>query len=123
MVPEAKANSAVFPYEQQAAAGDEMPGGLDYPDKVTYLCFRMLYTQLRMGIIGSETAAREKRKIMHEYEYYKFIEQMGKEKVKLIEKTELARAAYMKSRTLENADLLLFAIEGGDYRKKEGIPA
>lgn len=37
MVPEPKANSVVFPYERQAANGDEMPGGLDYPDKVTYL--------------------------------------------------------------------------------------
>ena len=78
MVPEPKANSVVFPYERQAASGDEMPGGLDYPDKVTYLCFRMLYAQLRMGIIDRETAIREKRKIMREYEHYKFVEQMGK---------------------------------------------
>ena len=122
MVPEPKANSVVFPYERQAASGDEMPGGLDYPDKVTYLCFRMLYAQLRMGIIDRETAVREKRKIMREYEHYKFVEQMGKRRVDTIRQTEMARAAYRKSRTLENADLLLIAIDGGDYRKKEGVP-
>ena len=112
----------VFPYERQAASGDEMPGGLDYPDKLTYLCFRMLYAQLRMGIIDRETAIREKRKIMREYEQYKYTEQQGKRWVETIRQTELARSAYRKNRTLENADLLLTAIDGGDYRKKEGIP-
>lgn len=119
MVPESKSNGVVFPYERQAANGDEMPGGLDYPDKVTYLCFRMLYAQLRMGIVDRETAIREKRKIMREYEHYKFTEQIGKQCVDTIRQTELARAAYRKSRTLENADLLLVAIDGGHYRKKE----
>lgn len=118
MVPEPKANSVVFPYERQAASGDEMPNGLDYPDKVTYLCFRMLYAQLRMGIIDRETAIREKRKIMREYEHYKFVEQMGKHHVDTIRRTEMARAAYRKSRTIENADKLLIAIDGGDYGKR-----
>lgn len=122
MVPEPKANRVAFPYERQAMNGDEMPGGLDYPDKVTFLCFRMLYAQLRAGIIDRETAIREKRKIMHEYERYKFTEQLGKQLADTIRKTEMARAAYRKSRTLENADLLLIAIDGGDYRKKEGVP-
>lgn len=120
MVPKSKANSVVFPYERQAANGDEMPGGLDYPDKLTYLCFRMLYAQLRMGIIDRKTAIREKRKIMREYEQYKYTEQQGKRWVETIRQTELARSAYRKNRTLENADKLLFAIDGGDYRKKEG---
>ena len=111
---------AVFPYERQAASGDEMPNGLDYPDKVTYLCFRMLYAQLRMGIVDRETAVCEKRKIMRDYENYKFVEQMGNRWVDTIRQTEMVRAAYRKSRTLENADLLLIAIDGGDYRKKEG---
>lgn len=120
MVPEPKTNRVVFPYERQAMNGDEMPSGLDYPDKIVFLCFRMLYAQLRMGIIDRETAIREKRKIMREYERYKFTEQLGKQLVDTIRKTEMARATYRKSRTLENADLLLIAIDGGDYRKKEG---
>lgn len=123
LLSEPKAAGVVFPYERQAANGDEMPSGLDYPDKVTYLCFRMLYAQLRMGIVDRETAIREKRKIMREYEHYKYIEQLGKMRVDTIRRTEMARAAYRKSRTLENADLLLIAIDGGDYRKKEGLSA
>lgn len=53
MVPESK---VAFPYERQAMNGDEMPPGLDYPDQVTYLCFRMLYAQLRGGIVDREPA-------------------------------------------------------------------
>lgn len=121
MVPEPKANSVVFPYERQAANGDEMPSGLDYPDKVTYLCFRMLYAQLRMGIVDRKTAIREKRKIMREYQAYKIVEEMGKQWVQIIKDTETARSEYRKCRTLENADLLLIAIDGGDYRKKEVV--
>lgn len=110
--------SKVFPYERQAANGDEMPGELDYPDKVTYLCFRMLYAQLRMGIVDRETAIREKRKIMREYEHYKFTEQVSKRCVQMLRDTELARSDYRKCRTLENADNLLFSIEGGNYGKQ-----
>lgn len=117
MVPESKVNNAVFPYERQAMNGDEMPDGLDYPDKVTFLCFRMLYAQLRMGIIDRDTAVREKRKIMHEYGAYKLVEQMGQEWVQIIKDTEIARSDYQKCRTLENADKLLWAINGGNYGK------
>lgn len=118
MVPEPKANSVVFPYERQAANGDEMPGGVDYPDKVTYLCFRMLYAQLRQGIIDRETAIREKKKLLKEYESYKFVDQMGKQWVQIIKDTEIARSEYRKCRTIENADKLLIAIDGGDYGKR-----
>lgn len=120
MVPEPKANGVAFPYERQAMNGEEMPADLDYPDKVTYLCFRMLYAQLRTGFIDRETAIREKRKIMREYEHYKFSEQVVKHCVQTIRQTEMARSAYRKCRTIENADQLLIAIEGGDYRQKEG---
>ena len=106
--------------ERKASNGEEMPEGLDYPDMVTYLCFRMLYAQLWKGDIDRETAVREKRKILREYDAYKLVEQMGKQWVDVIKNTELARSEYRKHRTLENADKLLIAIDGGDYRKKEG---
>lgn len=121
MVSEPKANGVVFPYERQAMNGEEMPDGLDYPDKVTYLCFRMLYAQLRMGIIDRDTAVREKRKIMREYEAYKLVEQIGQNWVKIIRETEAARSEYRKCRTLENADKLLFAVDGGNYAKQTGV--
>ena len=120
MVSEPKEKVVGFPYERQAKDGDEMPEGLDYPEQVAYLCFRMLYAQLRMGIIDRDTAVREKRKLLREYEQYKFLDGLSKERWLQIKETEIARAEYRKCRTLENADLLLIAIDGGDYRKKEG---
>ena len=118
MVSEPKENIVTFPYERQAMNGDEMPNGLEYPDQVLYLCFRMLYGQLRQGTIDRDTAVREKRKLLREYQQYKFVDDMGKEWVKQIKDTEIARAEYRKCRTLENADKLLFAIEGGNYGKQ-----
>lgn len=100
--------------------GDEMPEGLEYPDQVLFLCFRMLYGQLRMGIVDRDTAIREKKKLLKEYESYKFVDQMGKQWVQIIKDTEIARSEYRKCRTLENADLLLIAIDGGNYRKEQG---
>lgn len=95
-----------------------MPSGLEYPDQVLFLCFRMLYAQLRQGIIDRETAIREKKKLLKEYEAYKFANQMGKQWVLVIKDTEIARAEYRKNRTIENADKLLVAIDGGDYGKR-----
>ena len=118
MVSEPKEIVVGFPYERQAKDGDEMPEGLDYPEQVAYLCFRMLYAQLRMGIIDRDTAVREKRKLLREYEQYKFVDEIGKEWVKTIKTTEIARAEYRKCRTLENADRLLLAIDGGTYGKQ-----
>lgn len=96
--------------ERQAMDGNEMPDGLEYPDQVLYLCFRMLYAQLRQGIVDRDTAIREKKKLLKEYEAYVFVDQMGKEWVQVIKDTELARAEYMKNRTLENADKLIATI-------------
>lgn len=115
MVPESKVS---FQWEAQAAHGDEMPRGLAYPDQVCYLSFRMLYQQMRMGIVDRDKALREKREILREYEVYRFNEEMGKHWAQVVKNTDLARAAYRKQRTVENADKLLIAIDGGDYGKR-----
>jgi hypothetical protein len=96
--------------ERMAKDGNEMPDGLEYPDQVMYLCLRMLYAQMRQGITDRDTAIREKKKLLKEYEAYKFVDQMGKEWVQVIKDTEIARAEYMKNRTLENADKLIATI-------------
>lgn len=118
MVSEPKEKVVGFPYERQAKDGEEMPNGLEYPDQVLYLCFRMLYAQLRMGIIDRDIAVREKRKLLQEYDQYKFVDEMGKQWVQIIKDTETARSEYRKSRTIENADKLLFAVDGGNYGKR-----
>ena len=112
MVSESKSTGVTFPYERQAMNGEEIPNGLEYPDQVLFLELRMLYDQLRKGIVTRETATAEKKKLLDNYRIYKFNDQMGKEWVEAIKKTEIARAAYRKERTLENADRLLLAIEG-----------
>lgn len=73
---------------------------------------KKLYDQLKKGIVTRDAAIIEKRKLLDTYRVYKFNDQMGKEWADAIKKTELARAAYRKDRTLENADKLLAAIEG-----------
>ena len=118
MVHEPKKIAVGFPYERQASNGEEMPDGIDYPDQVAYLCFRMLYAQLRMGVIDRETAVREKRKLLQEYAQYTFLDSLSKEQWTRIKRTDIARAEYRKCRTLENADNLLFALDGGNYGKQ-----
>lgn len=96
--------------ERMAKDGNEMPDGLEYPDQVMYLCLRMLYEQLRLGIIDRDAAIREKKRLVREYECYVFQHEMVKEWVQVVKDTELARAEYMKNRTLENADKLIATI-------------
>lgn len=124
MVPEPKTTGVTFPYERQAKNGEELPNGLEYPDQVLFVLLRSLYDQLRNGIVDRDTAIREKKKLMKEYEAYKFVDQMGKEWVQIIKDTEIARANYRKKRTLENADKLLIAIEGrelGTINRPAGV--
>lgn len=103
--------------ERDAMNGKEMPDGLGYPEQILYMEMQLLYDRYRKKIIDRETAAREKKKLLDEYRCYKFREQMGEEWVQAIKNTELARAAYRKERTLENADKLLAAIEGKEFKR------
>lgn len=119
MVSESKSGSVGFPYERQAMNGEEMPDGLEYPDQIAFLCFRMLYAQLKQGIIDRDTAIREKKKLLKEYAQYKFVDQMGKQWVQIIKDTEIASSEYLKNRNLENADKLLQAIYRVDRKNTE----
>lgn len=117
MVPESQKTSVTLPYEKIAIAGGEMPDGLEYPDQILFLELRMLYDQYSKGFMDRASATREKRKLLDTYRAHQFNDQMGKEWTQQIKLTELARAAYRKERTLENADKLLEAIEGTNIRR------
>ena len=104
--------------ERMAKEGCEMPKGLEYPDQVAFLCMRMLYAQLANGIIDRDAAIREKKEILKERDSYIFVDQMGKRWVQVIKDTEMARSEYRKNRTIENADKLLIAIDGGNYGRQ-----
>ena len=112
MVSEPESTGVTLPYEKIAMAGGEMPDGLEYPDQVLFLELRMLYDQFKKGIVDKAAATREKKRLLDNYRVYRFNDQMGKEWVEQIKRTELARAAYRKDRTLENADKLVALIEG-----------
>ena len=112
MVSESERTGVTLPYEKIAMAGGEMPDGLEYPDQVLFLELRMLYDQFKRGIVDKVAATREKKRLLDNYRMYQFNDQMGKEWAEQIKLTELARAAYRKERTLENADRLVALIEG-----------
>ena len=102
----------VLPYEKDAMAGQEMPDGLSYPDQILYLGLRMLYRQYYQKGIDRETAVREKKKMIKQYQDLKFREGMGNHWVEIIRLTECARAEYRKNPCHENAMKLIEIIEG-----------
>ena len=104
-----------LPYEKTAMSGGQMPDGLEYPDQVLFLSLRLLYDSYRRKLIDRESATREKVELLRTYEAHKIVDRMGKEWVDQIKRTELARAEYRKSKTIENADKLLACVEGGKF--------
>lgn len=101
-----------LPYEKIAMAGGEMPKGLEYPDQILFLELRLLCDSYKRKLIDRDAATREKVELLRVYEAHKIVDNMGKEWVEQIKKTETARANYRKERTLENADKLLACVEG-----------
>ena len=104
-----------LPYEKIAMVGGEMPKGLEYPDQILFLELRLLYDSYKRKLIDRETATREKVELLRTYEAHKIVDNMGKEWVDQIKRTELARAKYRKEKTIENADKLLACVEGGKH--------
>lgn len=104
-----------LPYEKIAMAGGEMPKGLEYPDQILFLELRLLYDSYKRKLIDRDVATREKVELLRVYEAHKIVDKMGKEWVDQIKRTEIARSAYRKDKTIENADQLLHCVEGGKY--------
>lgn len=101
-----------IPYELAARYGENMPEGLDVADQFLFLSLRMLYGSLRLKIVGHEWAKKERFRLIRKSEELRFRDGLSKGWEASIRRTEAARAAYRKERTLENADLLLAAVEG-----------
>ena len=89
-----------------------MPEDLEWYDRQMFLQLRMLYHQFKTGIVDRETASREKRKMLVDYDFQKFQCVLTKDMAKKIMDTDKARTEYRKNRTLENADAIIFAFEG-----------
>ena len=101
-----------LPYEKIAMAGGAMPEGLEYPDQILFLELRLLYDSYKRQLIDREQATLEKVELLRVYEAHKIVDSCGNEWVDQIKRTELARAAYRKEKTIENADKLLACVEG-----------
>ena len=107
-----------LPYEKIAMSGGEMPKGLEYPDQILFLELRLLYDSYKRKLIDRETATKEKVELLRTYAAHKIVDKMGKEWDDQIKRTELARAAYRKERTLENADRVIDCVEGKRFYAK-----
>lgn len=101
-----------FEYEKQAMAGEEMPDGLRFAGQHYYLALRILYHQYRQGVIDRETATREKRRLLHTYEYDLMWEEIADGFIQNRNNSETARAEYRKNPCHENAVKIIESIEG-----------
>jgi hypothetical protein len=109
---EEKTTGIVFDFEKQAMRGEEMPQSLSYPERMTYLALREIYSQYKNGFIDRETAKKEKIMIANDYEILKLSEDADNKRLRIIKETEVARAEYRKKRTLEAADRLVDILDG-----------
>lgn len=101
-----------FEYERQAMAGEEMPEGLRFAGQHYYLSLRMLYKQFKDGVIDREAASREKRRLLHTYEYELMWEEIADGFIQQRNNSETARAEYRKNPCHENAVKIIESIEG-----------
>ena len=101
-----------LPYEKIAMAGGEMPEGLSSADQQMFLELRLLYDSHKRGIVDRETARREKIKLLDRYRGNVIADMFCRQWAEQHIKTEQARQAYRKNRTLENADAIILAFEG-----------
>lgn len=101
-----------LPYERIAMAGGEMPDNLSSADQQMFLELRLLYNSHKRGIIDRETARKEKIKLLNNYHANTVVDNLTKQWAQSHMKTEQARQAYRKNRTLENADAIILAFEG-----------
>lgn len=101
-----------FPYEVAAKDQMPMPDGLSFPDQLMYQTLRLLYKQYMSQYISKLDAQRERLKMIDQYRVMVFREDAGARWVELIKKTEIARSAYRKNPTIENANALVEAIDG-----------
>lgn len=92
--------------------GDPMPDGLNSPEQTMYLQLRMLYHQYRNGFVSREQAKEEKRLLCIEFEKNQHKEKVYRYWVEQTKRTEAAKVAYLKDKTIENADKLVRVLDG-----------
>lgn len=106
----------VFPYEKEAANGDQIPDGLSLVDQCAFRFLRSMYRDIRTGVQTREQAIEEKGCMTYQYDKEKrsmeHWSKMGSYWAEKYSRVEAAQSAYKKNRTLENADALCSALDG-----------
>ncbi len=96
--------------------GAEMPDGLSLPEQQAYTALRNIGISFWQGVLSQELATKEKRKVratlQRALEQKAFDDKLTAYHVYLIKASEFAKSAYLKNRTLENADHLVNVLDG-----------
>lgn len=113
-----------FPWEREAARGEEMPDGLPLVDQMAYTALRNIYERFHERRTEREQAAREKRLVVREWQRAKdreaFDRRLSYHHVRLIRATERANCVCRKDPSPENALMLCNAIDGLDLGVETG---
>ena len=115
MVSEPKSTGVTFPWEQAAINNENMPDNLSPPEQVLFVGLRYLYRAKKEGHIDRETAVREKKMMLGQYEVHKFWDELFDQVSNQIKNSELARAEFRKDPTVENGWNIIRSIEKGKY--------
>ena len=107
-----KSTGMVFEFEVEAASGAPMPDGLSAADTAAYQALAHLYARYRLGHIERTSAASEKRKILRAWEAGKNSEKLTEYHVAVTVATEWAKSAFLKNKTIENAEKLIRVLDG-----------
>lgn len=102
--------------ERAAMNGERMPDGLDILDQLRFHGLSYIYHNYRKGVVDKATASSYKQSLLKELKYikddYDFAIRCWDSACKVYQRTEAARNAYSLSRTLENADAVIRALDG-----------
>lgn len=110
----------VYPFEQAAIRGEEMPDGLSPAEQFLFIALRNLYRAKRLNLIDREQGVCEKTKLEREYGNLIFLQKHIDASAKLWKRIESASSAVVKDDELMKNDAvigLLNAIYGGVYQK------
>ncbi len=112
----------VYPFEQAAIRGEELPDGLSAAEQFLFIALRNLYKAKRLDLIDREQGACEKKKLEREYGNLVFLQRHVDASAKLFRRIEAAVQTVSSDCELMKNDAvvgLLNAIYGGVYKTDE----
>ena len=105
--------------EDLAFRGVPLPKGLDGPDTLLFLQLRNLYDYAARVQMPREQGKKEKRRILRQYEDWRYADKLRLHYIQVIKRTEAALSAYFREPSIQNADKLAEAFQGALLRKEK----